>query len=194
MNAGRCDMATVGAGRRGVEVSMAPIASLKPYDNNAKLHTREQIEAVEASIREFGFRNPVIAWHNEQGDAEIVAGHARTAAARNLGMDEVPCIFVDDLSDAQRRALTLADNKTTMMTGFDEDMLAYELDVLAEEFDMAELGFADEIGELSDVPGADDDGVPDVFECRASEGEVWNLGSRRVMCCCPSCRGSRQGD
>lgn len=61
MNAGRCDMATVGAGRRGVEVSMAPIASLKPYDNNAKLHTREQIEAVEASIRKFGFRNPVIA-------------------------------------------------------------------------------------------------------------------------------------
>ena len=108
------------------------IASLKPYDNNAKLHTREQIEAVEASIREFGFRNPVIAWHNEQGDAEIVAGHARTAAARNLGMDEVPCIFVDDLNNAQRRALTLADNKTTMMTGFDEEMSsAYELDVLA---------------------------------------------------------------
>ena len=91
-------------------------------------------------------------------------------------MDEVPCIFVDDLNDAQRRALTLADNKTAMMTGFDEDMLAYELDVLAEEFDMAELGFADEIGELSDVPGADDDGVPEFFERQGQRGRGMEPG------------------
>ena len=65
-----------------LEVVRIPIGELKPYDNNAKLHTREQIDAVEASIKEFGFRNPVIAWHNEDGIAEIVAGHARTTAAR----------------------------------------------------------------------------------------------------------------
>lgn len=130
-----------------LDVVRIPIGELKPYDNNAKLHTREQIDAVEASIKEFGFRNPVIAWHNEDGIAEIVAGHARTTAARNLGMEDVPCIFVDDLTDAQRRALTLADNQTTMMTGFDEDMLAYELDVLADEFDMADFGFADSLGD-----------------------------------------------
>lgn len=141
-----------------LEVVRIPIEELKPYDNNAKLHTREQLDAVEASIREFGFRNPVIAWHNEDGIAEIVAGHARTTAARNLGMEEVPCIFVDDLTDAQRRALTLADNKTTMMTGFDEDMLAYELDVLADEFDMADFGFDSGIDE--DAFGTDFD-LPD---------------------------------
>ena len=118
-----------------------PVSALKPYGNNAKKHTREQIDAVANSIREFGFRNPVIAWTNEDGQAEIVAGHGRVAAARKLGMEEVPVILCDDLTDAQRRALTLADNQTTMMTGWDADALAYELDVLAGEFDMADFGF-----------------------------------------------------
>lgn len=77
----------------------------------------------------------------------VVAGHARTTAARNLGMDKVPVVFCDDLDDAQRRALTLVDNQTTMMTGWDEDMLAYELDTLAETFDMRSLGFVDEVSE-----------------------------------------------
>ena len=171
-----------------LEVVRIPIEELKPYDNNAKLHTREQIGAVEASIREFGFRNPVIAWHNEDGIAEIVAGHARTTAARNLGMEEVPCIFVDDLTDAQRRALTLADNQTTMMTGFDEDMLAYELDVLADEFDMADFGFADSLGEAIEDVDVEKDEVPEVVECRAKKGEIWQLGAHRIMCGDSTCR------
>lgn len=124
-----------------MKVESVPMASLKPYDNNAKRHTKEQIEAVANSIREFGFRNPIIAWRNEDGIAEIVAGHARAKAAETIGMEEVPVVFCDDLTDAQRRALTLADNQTTMMTGWDEDMLAYELDTLAGEFDMSALGF-----------------------------------------------------
>lgn len=128
------------------QIVMLPLEQLRPYDNNAKRHTREQLAAVEASIREFGFRNPIIAWHDEDGAAEIVAGHARAAAAKALGMDSVPVLFCDDLSDAQRRALTLVDNQTTMMTGWDADMLAYELDVLAQDFDMGELGFTD-VGE-----------------------------------------------
>lgn len=137
--------------REHVEVQMLPLASLKPYDGNAKKHTNEQVDAVEASIREFGFRNPVLAWHNDDGEPEIVAGHARCIAAKNLGMQEVPVIFVDDLSDAQRRALTLVDNQTTMMTGWDLDQLSYELDTLMGEFDMSDFGFDSQEIDFSDL-------------------------------------------
>ena len=150
------------------QIVMVPLEELKPYDNNAKRHTREQLAAVEASIREFGFRNPIIAWHNEDGAAEIVAGHARAAAAKAIGMPEVPVVFCDDLTDAQRRALTLVDNQTTMMTGWDDDMLAYELDVLAQDFDMGELGFSD-VGE----------DATDIIE---EEGEP-----KRKVVTCPHC-------
>lgn len=122
------------------QVEMVPLSELRPYDGNAKRHTNEQIDAVEASIREFGFRNPVLAWHDGE-DPVIVAGHARCIAAKNLGMGEVPVIFVDDLSDAQRRALTLVDNQTTMMTGWDDSQLDYELDILSDDFDMSDFGF-----------------------------------------------------
>ena len=123
------------------EPCMVPLDSLKAYDNNAKKHTREQLDAIQASIREFGFRGFVIAWHNEDGEPEIVAGHARCKAAQQLGMDEVPVVFCDDLTDAQRRALTLADNQTTMMTGWDFDQLSYELETLEMDFDMKDFGF-----------------------------------------------------
>ena len=141
------------------EVVQLPIDLLKPYGNNAKKHTEEQIEAVADSIREFGFRNPVIAWHDADGHAEIVAGHARCKAAQELGMGEVPVVFCDDLTDAQRRALTLADNQTTMMTGWDEDLLAYELDVLAGEFDMSDFGF--DLGAVEDFAMPDDSPIKD---------------------------------
>ena len=123
------------------EPQMVPLSELKAYDNNAKKHTNEQIDAIEASIKEFGFRGFVIAWHNDEGTPEIVAGHARAKAAQNLGMERVPVVFCDDLSDAQRRALTLADNQTTMMTGWDMDALAYELDTLSDSFDLGDFGF-----------------------------------------------------
>lgn len=144
-----------------MRVESIPLVELKPYDNNAKRHTAEQLAAVEASIREFGFRNPIIAWHNEDGVAEIVAGHARSAAAKAIGMDAVPVVFCDDLTDAQRRALTLVDNQTTMMTGWDDDMLAYELDVLAQDFDMSDFGFDSEVsedmfGEDFELPDSDE--------------------------------------
>lgn len=132
------------------QVEMVPLTELRPYDGNAKRHTNEQIDAVEASIREFGFRNPVLAWHD--GDTPvIVAGHARCIAAKNLGMDTVPVIFVDDLSDAQRRALTLVDNQTTMMTGWDFDQLSYELETLEPEFDMSDFGF--DVEAMPDIDG-----------------------------------------
>ena len=137
-----------------VKVEWVPLASLKAYDGNAKEHDSANVEAIANSIEEFGFRNPMLAWHNEDGIAEIVAGHGRAAAARKLCMDTVPVVFVDDLSDAQRRMLTLADNQTTLMTGWDEAQLAEELDALRSEFDVSSFGF-DELdsaigGALSD--------------------------------------------
>lgn len=152
-----------------MRVESVPIEALKPYDNNAKRHTPEQIEAVGNSIREFGFRNPIIAWHNEDGMAEIVAGHARAAAAKAMGMDAVPVVFCDDLTDAQRRALTLVDNQTCVMTGWDDDMLAYELDVLAQDFYMGELGF-------DDVGGDATDAIPDEEEPKRKQVTCPNCG------------------
>ena len=124
-----------------LEVVRVPVGSLRAYEGNAKRHTREQLDAVEASIKEFGFANPVLAWHDDRGKAVIIAGHGRVEAAKALGLDEVPTVFLDHLDDAQRRALTLADNQTTMMTGWDMDTLKAELDALGDSFDMGDFGF-----------------------------------------------------
>ena len=130
-----------------LEVVRVPLAELHGYEGNAKQHTNAQLDAVRKSISEFGFVNPVLAWHDADGRAVIVAGHARCQAARKEGLDEVPVVFVDHLGDEQRRALTLADNQTTMMTGWDMEQLTSELDALADWFDMGDFGF-----------GLDDDG------------------------------------
>lgn len=164
-----------------LKIEEIPIDELVPYENNAKKHTREQIDAVEASIKEFGFRNPVIVWRNADGRPEVVAGHARVTAAKNIGMKKVPCVSCDELTDAQRRAYTLTDNQTTMMTGWDEDLLAYELDTLSSEFDMNDFGFTDEMADDA-LSSVEEDAVPEVFECRAKRGDVFILGNHRVMC------------
>lgn len=126
---------------RDVEAQFVPLDSLKAYDGNAKKHDSDNIDAIANSISEFGFRNPILAWHNEDGVPEIVAGHGRAAAAKKLRMEQVPVIFVDDLTDAQRRMLTLADNQTTLMTGWDDQTLQEELDALSDVFDVNDLGF-----------------------------------------------------
>lgn len=156
-----------------VKVEQVPLASLKAYDGNAKKHDDRNVEAIAKSIEEFGFRNPILAWHDDDGIPEIVAGHGRAAAAERLGMDAVPVVFVDDLSDAQRRMLTLADNQTTMMTGWDMDALTYELDVLSGEFDATDFGF-DVSGEMGW------DSVPDLSEESCDEPE-------HEMLQCPKC-------
>lgn len=138
-----------------VKVEQVPLASLKAYDGNAKRHDNRNVEAIAKSIEEFGFRNPIIAWHNEDGVPEIVAGHGRAAAAKRLRIETVPVVFVDDLSDAQRRMLTLADNQTTLMTGWDFGQLDTELDALGDLFDVAEFGF-------SDIQGDDESGDIDI--------------------------------
>lgn len=124
-----------------MKVVDVPLRSLKAYDGNAKKHDNANIDAIANSISEFGFRSPILAWHNEDGVAEIVAGHGRAAAAKKLGMETVPVIFVDDLDDAQRRMLTLADNQTTLMTGWDCIQLDVELDSLKDVFDVESFGF-----------------------------------------------------
>ena len=162
-----------------LKIEEIPIEELVPYENNAKRHTREQIAAVEASIREFGFRAPCIVWRNDDGRPEVVAGHARITAAKNLGLKRVPCVSCDDLTDAQRRALTLADNQTTMMTGWDDDLLSYELDVLSQDFDMTDFGFECDLSDC--MANASDDepsaslserfGVPPFSVLDARKGE-----------------------
>lgn len=123
------------------QVEIVPLDDLIPYDGNAKRHTNEQIDAIQESISELDFTNPVIAWHDEDGRPQIVAGHARAIAARKSGMIEVPVIFVDHLTDAERRVLVLIDNQVAMMTGFDKEALRAELEDLSDEYDAEDFGF-----------------------------------------------------
>lgn len=165
-----------------VKVEQVPLASLKAYDGNAKLHDNRNVEAIAKSIEEFGFRNPIIAWHNEDGVPEIVAGHGRAAAAKRLRIETVPVVFVDDLSDAQRRMLTLADNQTTLMTGWDEKQLAEELDALSDAFDVEEFGF-EPIGIEEPDPADLDECEPnDDAQDRVAEGELWRMGEHVLLC------------
>lgn len=115
--------------------------SLVPYEGNAKVHTNRQIDAIQESISELDFTNPIVAWHNEDGIPEIVAGHARALAAQKSGIERVPVIYVDHLTDAQRRALVLVDNQTAMMTGFNRGSLKLELEYLKDDYDAEDFGF-----------------------------------------------------
>ena len=103
-----------------LKVEYYPIESIKPYENNAKIHTEEQIEQIVKSITDFGMNDPIAIWSE---DNIIIEGHGRLMACKKLGMTEVPIIRLDDLTDEQRRAYTLIHNQTTMNTGFDIDIL-----------------------------------------------------------------------
>lgn len=113
---------------------------LKPYANNAKLHTAEQIEQIKRSIKEFGMNDPIAVWH----DNEIIEGHGRLLAVMEMDeIEQVPIIRLDDLTDEQRRAYMIAHNKLTMNTEFELDILGEEIKQLTENFDFTELGFGD---------------------------------------------------
>jgi ParB-like chromosome segregation protein Spo0J len=120
--------------------------TLIPYAGNSRTHSAEQVAQIAASIKEFGFNNPVLV----DADGGIIAGHGRVMAARKLGLDEVPTICLDHLTDAQRRAYVIADNKLALNAGWDEEALQAELDRLRElDFDLDLTGFTgDEIGEF----------------------------------------------
>lgn len=140
-------------------IEMLPTAGLVPYARNSRTHSPEQVAQIAGSIREFGFTNPVLV------DAEngIIAGHGRIMAAQKLGLEFVPCIRLGYLSDAQKRAYIIADNKLALNAGWDFEMLKVEvMELQAEDFDVSLLGFqVDEIEKLiADVefePGTEDD-------------------------------------
>jgi ParB-like chromosome segregation protein Spo0J len=128
------------------KIKMIPLATLLPYGKNARIHSDDQIEQIAASIREFGWTNPVLV------DAEggIIAGRARVEAAKRLGVADVPCIVLDSLSEAQKRAYVLADNKLALNAGWDKALLRLELQDLKElDFNLDLIGFSAE--ELADV-------------------------------------------
>lgn len=138
-----------------LKVESRPISDLIPYARNARLHSDAQVADIAASIKEFGFNNPVLIDH----DGGIIAGHGRVLAARKLGMDKVPCIALAHLSDTQKRAYIIADNRLALSATWDEEMLAVELEALAEtDLDLDLLGFESfELDRLlhSDEPALD---------------------------------------
>ncbi len=120
------------------QIEMMAVADLVPYARNSRTHDDAQVAQIAASIREFGFTNPVLI--DAQGG--IIAGHGRVLAARKLKLDTVPCIMLDHLTETQRRAYVIADNKLALNAGWDDELLAIELHELnAADFDMALIGF-----------------------------------------------------
>jgi hypothetical protein len=119
---------------------MVPTDDLVMYEGNAKLHPHEQVDQIAASIEEFNFADPVAAWHNDGGESVIIEGHGRLMAARKLGITELPVIYLDYLTDEQRRAYTLVHNQTTMNSGFDFEILQGELAAIT-DIDMGQFDF-----------------------------------------------------
>jgi len=173
------------------KVERRPISSLIPYARNARTHSKDQIAQIAASMRQWGWTNPVLC---DEGGM-IIAGHGRVLAAQSLGWAEVPVMVASGWTDAQKRAYVIADNRLALDAGWDEQLLAFELDELRDaEFDLKTLGF--EPAELNDLIGTpntgpdagsssesgDESPVPDVPDVPVSRrGDIWNLGSHRVM-------------
>lgn len=179
------------------QIVLQPVEALIPYARNSRTHSDEQVAQIAASIREFGFTNPVLV----DDDGGIVAGHGRVMAARQIGMTAVPTINVGWLSDQQRRAYVIADNQLALNAGWDESVLAQEVAWLQEQhFDTDLLGFnadfldgllADAAEDTKETEGLTDaDAVPEAPEHPVSmAGDVWQLGSHRIIC--GSCRDSK---
>ena len=161
---------------RELAVEMIGIDRLVPYARNSRTHSDEQIAQIAASIREFGFTNPVLI----DGDGGIIAGHGRVLGARKLGLAEVPCIRLAHLTEAQRRAYVIADNQIALNSGWDDDLLATELSALvSEKFDTSLLGFDVDMDELiADLmaPSKFEKSQPNNFrEEEETDGESENL-------------------
>lgn len=171
------------------EVIERSVGSLKPYARNARTHSKKQIKQIASSIERFGFVNPVLI----SDDGEIIAGHGRVEAAKQLGIKTVPTLALSHLSEIERRAYVLADNKLALNAGWDREFLAIELqglvdlnfDVELTGFSLAEVDFAlDEAGEANpDGLDAAEDAVPDVAGPAVSRmGDVWLLGRHKLVC------------
>lgn len=173
--------------RTTTEMKLVPIAKLVPYINNARTHSPEQIMKLRSSLREFGFINPVII----DRDYGVIAGHGRILAAKEEGITEVPCVFADHLTEAQKKAYILADNRMAMDAGWDEELLRVEIEALqAEAFDVSLTGF--DPNEIDDLfkenlkDGLHDDDFDIEAELKkptfTKAGDVWTLGRHRLVC------------
>ena len=168
------------------DMQLVLIDKLIPYANNARTHSKEQIAKLRSSLREYGFISPVIIDRN----FNVLAGHGRVAAAKEEHIAEVPCVFVDHLTEAQKKGYILADNRFAMDAGWDEDMLRVEMEALqGMDFDLGLTGFDEkEIADLFDLDSGeakeDDFDVEEELEkpCVAQAGDVWHLGKHRVIC------------
>src|ERR1700720_4394530 len=173
-------------------IERVSVQSLKPYPRNARRHSRAQIKQIAASIERFGFSNPVLI----ADDGEIVAGHGRVAAAKLLGIETVPAVRLSHLSEVERRAYVIADNKLALNAGWDRELLAIELQGLIDiDFDVELTGFSpteidlvlDEAREGSpNGPTEAEDQIPFPIDDQTSAvtraGDVWCLGRHRLIC------------
>jgi len=158
-----------------MKIEYVDINTIKPYKNNAKLHPRDQIEQIKKSIEEFGMNDPIGIWHDE-----IVEGHGRLIACKELGFTEIPIIRLDHLTDEERKAYTLAHNKLTMNSDFDIDILNDELESIL-NIDMSDFGFDLDFNE--EEQEIIEDEVPEVPEEPKSKlGDIYQLGNHRLMC------------
>ena len=178
------DVATT-TGLRPFALEHWSIDRLIPYARNARTHSEAQVAEIAGSIRTFGFTNPILV--GEDGD--LVAGHGRLAAARKLGLTEVPVVVLAGLSELQRRQLVLADNRIALNAGWDLEMLKLELKDLSDlGVDLATLGFADDELSKALAPAGvqgltDEDAVPEVNEQSVTRaGDLWFLGAHRLIC------------
>ena len=172
-------------GKTTTEMQLVDINKLIPYVNNARTHNAQQINKLRSSLREFGFINPVII----DRDFNVIAGHGRIMAAKEEGINEVPCVFVDYLTEAQKKAYILADNRMAMDAGWDEELLKVEIEALqAEDFDLSLTGFDE--SELAGFFDTADDAKDDDFDVDAElekppvtkSGDLWLLGNHRLLC------------
>lgn len=167
------------------EMQLVSTDKLIPYVNNARTHSAEQIMKLRSSLREFGFINPVII----DREFNVIAGHGRIAAAKAEGIDEVPCVFADHLTEAQKKAYILADNRMALDAGWDEEMLKVEIEALqAEDIDISLTGFDEK--ELASLFDTDTDAQEDDFDvdaelgkpCVTQSGDIWTLGKHTLVC------------
>jgi DNA modification methylase len=168
-----------------LNIQQRAVTDLIPYIANSRTHSDAQVAQIAASIKEFGWTNPILV----SGDDSIIAGHGRLMAARKLGMEEVPVIVLDHLSKSQQRALVIADNQLALNAGWNMDMLKAEIeDLQLDDFDLDILGFDDKFldGLLEPEPTAgltDEDAVPEVPETpKTVLGDVWVMDKHRLMC------------
>ena len=169
------------------EMQLVDINKLVPYINNARTHSPEQIQKIRSSLREFGFVNPVII----DREYNVLAGHGRIEAAKQEGMTEVPCVYVDDMTEAQRKAYILADNRMALDAGWDDEMLRIELEALEElgygleytGFDEEELKALFSIEEDTEVEDDDFDLTAALEKASfVQRGDIWHVGRHTLMC------------